>query len=69
MRGLGWGGRVLIVTIESEVRLAYFDTASKKMPAAQHITTVPSVAELVTRTWTWGSIIFRPSLSLFPKFL
>ena len=58
----GWGTH--IVTIESEVCLTYFDTASKKMPAAQRIMTVPSVAKIVTRTWTWRMILYTPTLSL-----
>jgi len=44
-------GRVLTVNIESEVRLTYFDTSSKKI-ACGAISYDHAVAKIVAWTWT-----------------
>jgi len=45
------GGRVLTVNIESEVRLTYFDTSSKKI-ACGAVSYDHAVAKIVAWTWT-----------------
>jgi len=44
-------------------------TAPAKLPAVQYVTTLPSVAKTVTRTWTWGindhMYTYTLSVSLF----
>jgi len=65
----GWTKPLWVNSFNVRSAWPFLTLHQKKLPEAQYITAVPSVAKIVTRTWIWGMIIHDVHLySLFLSF-